>query len=218
MENEKYEKNDRRIKLLEDYTENSTIHGISHVAKKKKIKQRVIWVLIICLSASGCAFFIARSFMDYLSYDVITNYRSLTLIPMIFPTVTICNMNSYNGNTNYSIDQMLLSCKFGLEKCYFSDFVPVKISTYLCYTFNNKEKEKTVSRPGYLYGLSLKLFAGFDDETKMYINGFLVFIHNRTEFPLVEQAIQVSTGQYSKIKVAVQLILNLIRYFIKSFI
>ena len=35
MENEKYEKNDRRIKLLEDYTENSTIHGISHVAKKK---------------------------------------------------------------------------------------------------------------------------------------------------------------------------------------
>lgn len=189
-------------KMRKLLSEISTIHGIAHVFKKRAIAVRLIWILIICVSLSSCAYFVIYSFVDYFNYDVISKFDSFTSIPMSFPTITICNMNSYKNNKNYTLDQMLLSCRKGLDTCNSSDFVPVKISSYSCYSFNDGHNiEFTVSRKGFLYGLSLQLFPGFDNETKLYMNGFLLFVHNRTKFPLLEEALQVSSGQYTRIKV-----------------
>ncbi len=123
---------------------------------------------------------------------------------MAFPMITICNMNSYLSKNVYKIEQMLLDCKIGHSKCNASDFSEkFRISTYHCYRINDGVNKSIFQsfRRGHLYGISLKLYAGMPSEANLYLNGFLVFIINQTEFPLVEQAIQVSGGIYTRVKV-----------------
>ena len=127
---------------------------------------------------------------------------------MELPTVTICNMNSARKKANYTIDQMLLTCRFENTYCNSSQFEKLEISSYTCYSINDGKKFLNgdmniaeTARQGYLYGFGIRLFAGFQSETDFYMNGFLVFIHNRSELPLIENALQVSGGLYTRIMV-----------------
>ena len=195
-------------KLVKEYIDNCTIHGVPRLVKSKNTLLRIFWFLLIISSLGGCSFFILSSTMDYLNYDVISNFNVHNSVPMELPTVTICNMNSYKHKMNYTIDQMLIKCRVENTNCNSSHFEKKQISSYTCYSFNNGKIPfddnnviATTARQGFLYGISLRLFAGLQNETDLYINGFLVFIHNRTELPLIEQALQVSGGLYSRIMV-----------------
>lgn len=194
--------------LLNQCAHNSTIHGVAKLINSKNTLLRLFWLILIISSLAGCSFFILSSTMDYLNYDFISNSNVHNSVPMELPTITVCNMNSYKQKSNYTIEQMLLYCRFENSFCNSSHFEKIQISSYTCYSINNGrilfDENTTIvktAKQGFLYGFSIRLFAGFPNETDMYINGFLVFVHNRTELPMIEEALHVSGGLYSRIMV-----------------
>ena len=102
-------------KLVKEYIDNCTIHGVPRLVKSKNTLLRIFWFLLIISSLGGCSFFILSSTMDYLNYDVISNFNVHNSVPMELPTVTICNMNSYKHKMNYTIDQMLIKCRVKIQ-------------------------------------------------------------------------------------------------------
>ena len=72
--------------LCKEFTESTTLHGISHVFSNGSKVRRFIWV--ICLLASTTHFL-----FSYFSFDVITRVTLISREHAIFPAVTICNFN-----------------------------------------------------------------------------------------------------------------------------
>jgi len=169
--------------VLESFLQKTTIHGIYHMVSEDNKLRRIIWLIILLLSLGFLVFFIIYTVLNYLKLDVIGNLKVIIEVSMEIPTLTICNMNSYRSNVNYTIDQMLLYCEYENTVCDASYFVEFPISTYKCYSFNSgrnrsghKMRLLKTSKKGYSYVVSLKLFAGFPEEANLYTNGFLVFV------------------------------------------
>ena len=79
--------------LFKEFTESTTLHGISHVFSNGSKVRRFIWV--ICLLASTASFIAATThfLFSYFSFDVITRVTLISREHAIFPAVTICNFN-----------------------------------------------------------------------------------------------------------------------------
>jgi hypothetical protein len=80
---------------------NSTTHGISHIAQSKKKFKKLMWLAFTIASSSLCAYIIFESVSDYLIFDVTTKIRSINQLPASFPTITICNSNTFT--TSYAL-------------------------------------------------------------------------------------------------------------------
>ena len=189
-------------KYLTEFPSTSNFFGINLLSKSKDTNFWIIlWILLICF----CLYGNILSIIDFLRYDVISSSKVYQTIPMLLPMITICNMNSYLSHKVLTIDQMLLDCQIGNSKCNISDFSKkFRISTYHCYSFNY-ETNKTImqtSSKSQSHGINIKLYAGIPSEAKLYLNGFLILITNQTEFPLLEQAIQVAGGFFTRVKVS----------------
>ena len=202
-----YRNEKRKARLLiQNFADKTTIHGLTYLSTPT----RYFWLTVIILSIAACSFFITLSFLNYFQYDLIANYNVINEIPMELPTITFCNMNSYKGRNNYTLDQMLLYCKYERTFCNSFYFVEHKISTYTCFSFNSGRDQfgselelLRTSRLGNLYGIQLKLFAGSPHDYGLYSHSFLVFVHSKTDFPLVEQAITASAGYMTDILVII---------------
>ena len=196
------EKNSRKI--VKEFAKETSFFGLSLIVKSEK---KFFWFLLLLLFV-GLAFYVNISaIMDYLRFDVISSTHVHQIVPMALPMITICNMNTYLSFEVLELEKMLLDCQVGHTKCNVSDFSEkFRISTYHCFSLNDGVNKSIIesSRKGYLNGISLKLYAGLPNETALYLNGFLVFINNQTEFPLVEQAVQVSGGFYTRLMVIFQ--------------
>ena len=79
--------------LFRQFTESTTLHGISHVFGKGSKVRRFIW--LICLLGSTASFIAAtiNLFSSYLSYEVVTRVTLINKDFEIFPAITICNFN-----------------------------------------------------------------------------------------------------------------------------
>ena len=194
--------------IIAKFSRTCSMHGLGEFINCKTIWLKFIWFSLIISSLGGCIYFIIFAFIDYFSYNVISNYNVYNSVPMELPTLTICNMNSYKSKQNLTLEQMLLTCRYENSLCTVEDFVQFKVSTYTCYSLNSGKlrngteiKPIQTSKKGFLYGFGLRLFAGLDEQAFLYLNGFLVFVHDRNDFPLTQQAIQVSSGLYTRIKV-----------------
>lgn len=80
----------------------STAHSIPHMFKRRNVFLKIFWSLCLLAATGVCAWMISTSIIDYLSYDTVSKTESVLDLPAQFPTVSICNMNSFV--TNYSID------------------------------------------------------------------------------------------------------------------
>ncbi len=56
-----------------------------------------IWFLILLGSTGATFFLIAKSIMDYLKYDVVTQIKIVNEIPTPFPTITFCDNNPFSS-------------------------------------------------------------------------------------------------------------------------
>ena len=79
--------------LFRQFTESTTLHGISHVFSNGSKTRRFIW--LICLLASTATFIAVTKnlFSSYLSFDVVTRVTLINRDFEIFPAITICNFN-----------------------------------------------------------------------------------------------------------------------------
>lgn len=179
-----FSRGQERQSIVERFFHKTTIHGISHMWSENNNKLHCsLWFIIMIISFCTLVYFIIYVLLNYLSFDVIGNTNVHMKVPMDLPTITFCNMNSYKGKMDYTIDQMLLYCQYENTRCRSDDFIQFKISTYKCYSFNSGRDSSghpvelyKSSKKGFLYGVTLKLFAGFPEEANLYLNGFLVFV------------------------------------------
>ena len=56
-------------------------------------KVQAIWLIILLGSTGGTFYFISKSVIDYLKYDVVSQTTVINEFPIVFPTVTFCDNN-----------------------------------------------------------------------------------------------------------------------------
>lgn len=88
--------------VIHEAATDSTAHSIPHIFKRRNVFLKIFWTLCLLAATGVCAWMISTSIIDYLSYDTVSKTESVLDLPAPFPTVSICNMNSFV--TNYSIE------------------------------------------------------------------------------------------------------------------
>ena len=74
---------------------NSTVHGVSNIAKSENIVMKYIWIIAFFSFSSFAAILITISIFDFFEYNVNTNIQVINQIPTDFPAISICNLNTF---------------------------------------------------------------------------------------------------------------------------
>jgi hypothetical protein len=205
------------------YNKKTLIHRYLSASKRA----RQTWLIFFILALSISIFMIYRSCRDYYKYEVISKIRVFNEIPMLFPTVTICNMNrdgldvlpeneliqqsnQLNENSTMPFIDILIKCKFVVENDCTYDWIPYFDYAYgQCYRFNSGFDEfgnpipiKKVQKPGGLIGLYLELFVGKNQNENNPYSGFRVLINNNTVLPSFHEGILAQPGTLTKIGIS----------------
>ena len=82
--------------------ENSTIHGLVHISKTKRLR-RLFWVLIIILGFSGAGILIHQSFSTWSDSPVKTTIETLPISKITLPNIIVCPPKNTFTNLNYDL-------------------------------------------------------------------------------------------------------------------
>ena len=102
------EKFDKSIKLillrqLEEWCLSTTTHAIPNICRSQYRFLKILWVIFFILSSSYCSYLISLSIQDYLKYPVTTTIQIINEPSVVFPTISICNLNPFiTNNPNIS--------------------------------------------------------------------------------------------------------------------
>ena len=80
--------------LFRQFTESTTLHGISHVFGNGSKIRRFIWLLCVLGCTAGFIVATIKLCSSYFSYDVVTRVTLINKDYATFPAVTICNFNA----------------------------------------------------------------------------------------------------------------------------
>jgi len=163
----------------------STVHGISNLVTAKSHFERLSWLFFIVLAVIFCVIYIVNSFIDYFSYDVISNLRFRYTDDMNFPAVIFCGVSS-----EYPIHEGIFKCTFNNYNCQDLEKVIVLGSGLsedsYCIRFNGKIKSSNkmifkANKIG-IFDYGLKISFLIPDEVKM--NFFILSISSKNIFRL----------------------------------
>ncbi|XP_077080133.1 acid-sensing ion channel 1A isoform X2 [Siphateles boraxobius] len=80
---------------LQVFAHTSTLHGISHIFSYEKITAKCcLWVVFFLSSLTFLMYVCVDRIQFYLEYPHVTKLDEITTPVMVFPAVTICNLNS----------------------------------------------------------------------------------------------------------------------------
>eukprot|EP00058_Branchiostoma_floridae_P000925 XP_002586413.1 hypothetical protein BRAFLDRAFT_107694 [Branchiostoma floridae] len=92
-----------------EFAGNTSLHGLNRIVIAPSGYFRVLWVLAILSSYSGFAYMFSTMIIDYFSYNTITDTKLEFDDEVIFPAVTVCNMNKFDESKLKVIDFVYLS-------------------------------------------------------------------------------------------------------------
>lgn len=95
-------------KLVADSIAESTAHGLPHIIKRDHWALKIVWSIFFLVSAGICAATIYVTVGAYFEYETVTKTESIHDVPVLFPTVSICNMNQFMTNVSYEFTKSLL--------------------------------------------------------------------------------------------------------------
>lgn len=180
---------------FDEIVSKTTIHGLPNILNARRLIIRSIWILSTLLAAAICFYLIISSVRGFFKFDVVSRIEEWPKNPFEFPTVSFCNQNQ--PITNYTLDDLILTCMFNGRECSANNFTQFLDLNYgVCYRFNT-EGILSVNRPGKINGLQLDLFVGLGDDyigIGSTINGLHVYINNHSYLPSINEGIDVSTG------------------------
>ena len=104
MSKTKEDLNDKILVKLVEWCSASTSHGLPIIFRTNILLTRLMWISFLICSTSMCAFMVTRSILDYFQFDVVTKVRYFYEVPAEFPTITVCNINSFAKNE--SVEEM----------------------------------------------------------------------------------------------------------------
>ena len=89
-----------------EWSQSSTSHGYSNIFRTKNLILRTMWFLFFLTGLSVAIYMVSRSILEYLNFDVTTKIRKLKTDTLVFPAVTICNINPFvtQAGANYVIE------------------------------------------------------------------------------------------------------------------
>jgi hypothetical protein len=102
-------KSDKILQLAKATIQSFSAHGIPKIASHENRLVKVIWLVFFLASAGTCAWFIQMTISNYLSYPVITNTNIVHQKNMIFPIVSICNLNAFTDDSTSQYVSSLIS-------------------------------------------------------------------------------------------------------------
>jgi hypothetical protein len=95
---------------------NSKGHGIANIARSKSRLLRLIWLLAFLASLGYCFYQISLTLIYYQRHQVITKYSLINEAPAIYPAVSICNLNPFDGYLAQDpIDDLLNERNFSIN-------------------------------------------------------------------------------------------------------
>lgn len=89
-----------------EWSQSSTSHGYPNIFRTKNLILRTMWFLFFLTGLSVAIYMVSRSILEYLNFDVTTKIRRLKTDTLVFPAVTICNINPFvtQAGANYVIE------------------------------------------------------------------------------------------------------------------
>ena len=90
------------LNTLKEVLYNSTGQGIVKILRNQYKSVQIMWLTTLIFSSTLCFFLITQNILNFFKFDVNTKTRKITEIPMVFPTVSICNKNMFQ--TSYALD------------------------------------------------------------------------------------------------------------------
>ena len=99
--------------------ESSSIILFPNLIKSEFYLTKIVWIGCFFLSASWCGWFISRSIFDYLNYNIVTRTLVKHRSGLIFPIVSICNINPFTTEySNNFINSIVDINNLGLDSQY----------------------------------------------------------------------------------------------------
>lgn len=171
-----------------------SVHGVSNLMRSKRIVIKLIWIVLISLSAFCCFDSIVASISSFMSFSVMTNLKIEKKGSLTVPGLTICNRNQ-----NLSIDQMLLQCIIFPDKpCNSSSFRQTNVynrTDGICYSFN-----MFLDRPVIFYGpkhfIKFDIFTGLTSDLITDESGIRLMISDNNYYTQIEKGIDLSSGKF----------------------
>ena len=82
---------------IKETLESSSIHSIPNIIRNENYFIKILWLLCLIGSSSGCFWFILKSLNEFFEHDVISRIDIKHVSKLIFPIITICNLNLYSN-------------------------------------------------------------------------------------------------------------------------
>ena len=95
--------------LFFTWVDSFTMHAIPNIFRTKHSFIKLMWILCFLTSSGLCAFTVYQNINNYFQFNVVTTTRLHREIPMIFPTITICNYNAFVTKYSYAYVKQTLS-------------------------------------------------------------------------------------------------------------
>mgnify|MGYP002213879041 CR=1 FL=1 len=91
---------------LQEFLENSTIHGLVHISTAKSKAARVVWVAIVVACFAFAIHMIVDSYKEWQESPVSTTITTHPITELEFPTVTVCPPRGSNTALNHLLEKV----------------------------------------------------------------------------------------------------------------
>ena len=183
---------------IKAFFESGSIHGLSNLERATQPIIKIIWIIIIFVSACYCIYSINESVNAYFEYESVTKSYTTNHLPGIIPhpAISFCNLDQ-----SLSIEDMFLKGCYNNASLNLLDFHKIPINTIYgfsnCYSLNfGKDangNKKSIEKVYYDY-FRLDIFLGNSDTTNRSTFGLLVFIHDQKHYPFYDTGFTVTGG------------------------
>ena len=102
------QKNSKVLEIFQEWSQNISIHGFPNIFRKNITSVRIMWVILFLVSNGICFGIISSIVINYLKYDVVTKIRIADKDSLPFPSITVCNVNSFVSEQSLEYAQYLL--------------------------------------------------------------------------------------------------------------
>lgn len=99
-----HKKNENSNSVLKSVKQESSILGVSKILHTRNRFRKIIWMLVLVIGFTGCLYQICRFVKVYLQYPVIVNLQVDQQWNLVFPAVTVCNLNRMKKNYKRCLD------------------------------------------------------------------------------------------------------------------
>ena len=83
----------RAREKIKSWALSTTTHGVQKFTKAQKSHTRVFWIIFIFMALGLCSYVVVNNIIQFMKYDVTTKIRIVDQQSVIFPVISICNMN-----------------------------------------------------------------------------------------------------------------------------